>query len=41
MADKTISSTELFAGSHEVVILHDGLPYRLRITKNNKLILTK
>ncbi|MDO9308317.1 MAG: hemin uptake protein HemP [Deltaproteobacteria bacterium] len=41
MAHNTITSTELFGGSHEIVIMHDGLPYRLRITKNNKLILTK
>ncbi|MDU0460359.1 MAG: hemin uptake protein HemP [Geobacteraceae bacterium] len=41
MALNTITSKEIFGGSHEIIIIHDGLPYRLRITKNNKLILTK
>jgi len=41
MTEKTITSSELFDGLHEIVILHDGLVYRLRITSNNKLILTK
>ena len=41
MAQKTITSSELFAGLHEIIILHDGGAYRLRITSNNKLILTK
>jgi len=41
MAQKTITSSDLFAGLHEIVILHDGVAYRLRITSNNKLILTK
>lgn len=34
-------SEELFGAKKEVVILHDGEEYRLRITRNNKLILTK
>lgn len=34
-------SEELFSATKEVVILHDGEEYRLRITRNNKLILTK
>ena len=38
---RTITSSELFAGLHEIVILHAGAAYRLRITSNNKLILTK
>lgn len=41
MAQKTITSSEIFGGLHEIVILHDGVAYRLRITSNNKLILTK
>jgi len=41
MAQKTIESTELFGDANEIVILHDGVVYRLRITSNNKLILTK
>lgn len=28
-------------GRREVVIVHDGSDYRLRVTSNNKLILTK
>ncbi|MEW6036970.1 MAG: hemin uptake protein HemP [Pseudomonadota bacterium] len=34
-------SEELFSATNEVVILHGGEEYRLRITRNNKLILTK
>ena len=35
-------SEDLFgAAANEIAILHDGEEYRLRITKNNKLILTK
>ncbi len=36
-----ISSDELFAGMREVVIGHGGGRYRLRRTRNGKLILTK
>lgn len=38
---RKVSSEELFAGANEVLILHAGEEYRLRITKNGKLILTK
>ena len=31
----------LFQGSHEIQISHQGERYRLRITRNGKLILTK
>ena len=41
MAQKTYTSSELFGGLHEIVILHEGEAYRLRITSNNKLIMTK
>lgn len=34
-------SDQLIGSSKEIVILHDGEEYRLRITRNNKLILTK
>ena len=37
----TIASTVLMHGAREVTILHAGEHYRLRITANNKLILTK
>ncbi len=37
-----IPSDTLFRfGRREVVILHDGQAYRLRLTRQNKLILTK
>jgi len=36
-----IESADLFQGRQEVVIRHDGHEYRLRITRQNKLILTK
>lgn len=36
-----IASAELFKAVNEVVIRHDGQDYRLRITRQNKLILTK
>jgi hemin uptake protein HemP len=32
---------ELLAGGREVIIIHAGERYRLRITANDKLILTK
>ncbi len=37
----TIESINLFAVSREIRISHEGEEYRLRITSNNKLILTK
>jgi hemin uptake protein HemP len=36
-----IDSATLFNNSNEVVIIHNGTPYRLRITRQDKLILTK
>ncbi len=36
-----LSSQQLFAGKKEVLIQHNGQLYRLRITRQNKLILTK
>jgi len=41
MSTKTITSAELFGDLREIVILHAGEEYRLRITSNGKLILTK
>lgn len=35
------SSQALFAGQQEIVIEHAGQSYRLRITRQDKLILTK
>lgn len=36
-----VSSRQLFDGQNEIVIEHQGDDYRLRITSNGKLILTK
>jgi hemin uptake protein HemP len=36
-----VHSTALFRDAREVVIVHRGQEYRLRITKADKLILTK
>jgi hemin uptake protein HemP len=36
-----LSSAALFGGQREIVIRHGREEYRLRITKANKLILTK
>lgn len=37
----SFSTALLFQGSQEIQISHNGENYRLRITKNGKLILTK
>lgn len=37
----TLHSNHLFALSKEIRIQHEGEEYRLRLTRNNKLILTK
>lgn len=36
-----IDADKLFQGSREVLIEHEGVRYRLRITRRNKLILQK
>lgn len=38
---REIGSAEIFRGERAVVITHDGVQYRLQITRNNKLILHK
>ena len=38
---RIVDSNALFAGAQEVVITHNGVLYRLRITRQDKLILTK
>ncbi|MGB4101868.1 MAG: hemin uptake protein HemP [Alphaproteobacteria bacterium] len=38
---RRIASRDLFGAACELVIVHDQSDYRLRITANNKLILTK
>jgi hemin uptake protein HemP len=41
MRTETITSSDLIKDGQEIIILHAGEQYRLRITSNNKLILTK
>jgi len=41
MEKKAYTSEVLFGDLHEIIISHAGEKYRLRITANNKLILTK
>jgi hemin uptake protein HemP len=36
-----VGSDQLLLGSHELVIEHAGQEYHLRLTRNDKLILTK
>jgi len=38
---KQIQVQELMGDDREVIIIHQGDEYRLRLTSNNKLILTK
>lgn len=38
---RRVEATDLFAGHREVVITHADQCYRLRVTANGKLILTK
>jgi hemin uptake protein HemP len=38
---RTINSADLLHGAREVLIQHDEKTYRLRVTRNGKLILVK
>ena len=38
---RRIAIGELLGSGREAVLLHDGTEYRLRLTSNGKLILTK
>lgn len=40
-ATPRLKSADLFRGTHELVIEHHGQEYRLRLTRNDKLILNK
>jgi len=40
-APPVITSEELLRGGKELVILHEGQEYHLRVTRQKKLILTK
>jgi len=37
---RRVTSEELFGSSKQLVIVHNGREYRLRLTQNGKLILT-
>ncbi len=39
--DKKLTSEEIFENTTTITIVHGGQEYQLRITKANKLILTK
>lgn len=41
VGEQALDSRSLFAGSSEVVITHGAEIYRLRLTRQNKQILTK
>ncbi|KAA3449393.1 hemin uptake protein HemP [Mesorhizobium sp. SARCC-RB16n] len=41
LAVRTLSSNTLFQGEHEIGIEHRGALYRLKITRQGKLILNK
>ncbi|MCR9213726.1 MAG: hemin uptake protein HemP [Proteobacteria bacterium] len=41
LEDNTLLSSELFLQSRELKIIHDREEYKLRVTGNGKLILTK
>lgn len=41
LADNQLDSRDLFASVREIVIAHGADRYRLRLTSQNKLILTK
>lgn len=40
-AQPRLKSEDLFRGTHELIIEHQGQEYRLRLTRNDKLILNK
>ena len=40
-ARQRVNTTDLMRGGRELVLLHDGQEYILRITRSGKLILTK
>jgi hemin uptake protein HemP len=41
IVDGRLDSRDLFVGTREIIIGHGGETYRLRLTAQNKLILTK
>jgi hemin uptake protein HemP len=41
VANNRVDSSALFANTREIIITHGSETYRLRVTAQNKLILTK
>ncbi len=41
LAARVVTSESLFRGTHEIGIEHEGSMYRLKITRQGKLILNK
>lgn len=41
IVDNRVDSKDLFFGTRSIVIVHDAEAYQLRLTAQNKLILTK
>jgi hemin uptake protein HemP len=41
LPQRRLTSEALMAGAREVIVEHRGAQYRLRVTSNGKLILTK
>lgn len=39
--EKVVLSADILGGRTEIVIDHNGVSYRLRVTRQDKLILTK
>ncbi|WEZ85129.1 hemin uptake protein HemP [Rhizobium sp. 32-5/1] len=40
-AQRVVESRDLFCGATEILIAHDGSIYRMKITRQGKLILNK
>jgi hemin uptake protein HemP len=40
-AQRVVESRDLFRGENEILISHDGAIYRMKITRQGKLILNK
>lgn len=38
---RILESSEIFRGANEIIIRHDGAVYRMKITRQGKLILNK
>ncbi|WP_160012454.1 hemin uptake protein HemP [Rhizobium sp. 18055] len=38
---RVLESSDIFRGANEIVIRHDGAVYRMKITRQGKLILNK